>query len=481
MSKTKVKTTEELLKEGLIPEEEQPYKVPENWVWVKLGKVVDINPPKPKLNYPDSHKTSFLSMSAVNPVAGKITSVEEREYHKVKTGYTYFQENDILFAKITPCMENGNTVIVKGMLNGFGFGSTEFFVLRSSNVVEKRFIYYLLRSAKFRNEAKAVMSGAVGQQRVPKDFLVNYRLCLPPVYEQQRIVYKIESLFAKIDEAKRFIDEAKESFELRRAAILDKAFRGELTKEWRAGNQNTQDVGLFINDLRQKQVKTEIFADLKGWKLVQLKDLFSIYGGGTPSKSKEDYWKGSIPWLSPKDMKTNYLEDTMDHISNEAVDNSAVKLLNGGAVSIVVRSGILKHSLPAAILDVPYTINQDMKAFDSGDYNINEYLLWYIIGNERELLTRYSKSGTTVGSIVFEKFKNHYLPLPPYEELKQILFLIKKFITKERKTTQLIDELQVKVLKQSILEKAFRGELGANDPTEESAIELLKETLNSQK
>ncbi|MDT2262459.1 hypothetical protein P7H12_00590 [Paenibacillus larvae] len=129
-----------------------------------------INPSKPKLNFSDQFKTSFLPMSSIDPVSGQITFIKEREFSKVSKGYTYFQENDILFAKITPCMENGNTVIAKGMLNKFGFGSTEFYVLRPSNIVEGRFIYYLLRSEKFRKEAKAVMSGAVGQQRVPKNF-----------------------------------------------------------------------------------------------------------------------------------------------------------------------------------------------------------------------------------------------------------------------------------------------------------------------
>ncbi|MFB5760926.1 restriction endonuclease subunit S [Paenibacillus medicaginis] len=475
MIKTKGKSMEELLEEALVPKEEQPYEVPENWLWVRSGKVANWGSGgTPSRKYPEYYngnipwiKTGDLNNSIVDEVEEYIS-----EEGLAKSSAKIFPKGSLAIAMY------GATIGKLGILGLDAATNQACAVGHPLKLLNPVYMYYFFLS----NKQVLINLGKGGAQpNISQLVIKSFPFVLPPLNEQERIADKIESLFAKIDEAKRLIAEAKASFELRRASILDKAFRGELTRELRADNQNIQDVSYFINNLRQKEVKTEILADLKGWKLVQLKDLFSIYGGGTPSKSKEDYWKGSIPWLSPKDMKSNYLKDTMDHISNEAVDNSAVKLLNGGSVSIVVRSGILKHSLPVAILDTPYTINQDMKAFDSGDCNINEYLLWYIIGNEREFLTIYSKSGTTVGSIVFEKFKNHYLPLPPYEELKQILILIKKFIIKEVKTTQLIDELQVETLKQSILQKAFRSELGTNDPTEESAIELLKEALNSQK
>jgi type I restriction enzyme S subunit len=475
----------------LVPEAEQPYEVPENWVWVKLGEVANINPTKPKLLYEADFICSFLSMSNVDPEKGEIIRLEKRPFIKVKKGYTYFQEDDVLFAKITPCMENGNSVIATGLLNGFGFGSTEFYVIRATKAIDHRYIYYLVRSKEFRIQAKSVMTGAVGQQRVPKSFLETYKLALPPLNEQKRIVDKVERLLTKVDEAKRLIDEARESFELRRAAILDKAFRGELTAKWRQQEHPDDDASELIAEIRSKMGKhdREIALDHddnnllpEGWLWVKIRDIFVIYGGGTPSKSKPEYWNGDIPWVSPKDMKTLFINYTADTITQVGVENSSTKLASTGSIVMVVRSGILQRKLPVAMLMKDSAVNQDMKIFDSGIVYVNKYLMWYIHGYQKKLLKQYTKSGTTVNSIEFDKFKEHFIPLPSKKELIQIVNLVEHFLSKEDQIIANLDHIaNIEKVKQSILSKAFRGELCTNDPTEESAIELLKEVIASKK
>ncbi|KYC60978.1 Type I restriction-modification system, specificity subunit S [Heyndrickxia coagulans] len=159
-------------------------------------------------------------------------------------------ENDVLFAKITPCMENGKSAIAKNLKNGFGFGSTEFHVLRTNEYINERYLHYLVRSKKFRLEAKGEMTGAVGQQRVPKEFLVNYPFPLPPKEEQNAIVDILDEIFTRDDIAYRII-ETKYELETLKQSILSKAFRGEL-----GTNDPTEESAIeLLKEVLQEQVK----------------------------------------------------------------------------------------------------------------------------------------------------------------------------------------------------------------------------------
>ncbi|MGG3733935.1 restriction endonuclease subunit S [Heyndrickxia coagulans] len=230
---------------------EQKLNIPDTWKMVRLGEVVQVNPPKKKLEeISDQQICTFVPMPAVSDKTGKIESPEEKEYAKVKKGYTFFLENDVLFAKITPCMENGKSAIAKNLKNGFGFGSTEFHVLRTNEYINERYLHYLVRSKKFRLEAKGEMTGAVGQQRVPKEFLVNYPFPLPPKEEQNAIVDILDEIFTRDDIAYRII-ETKYELETLKQSILSKAFRGEL-----GTNDPTEESAIeLLKEVLQEQVK----------------------------------------------------------------------------------------------------------------------------------------------------------------------------------------------------------------------------------
>ncbi|MCY8929642.1 restriction endonuclease subunit S [Bacillus subtilis] len=486
MSKKK-KTIEELLEEALVSEDEKPYEVPENWVWTRMGDVIKINPSKPKLDLPHDQPCSFLPMNKVNPQTGKVDSLEEREFEKVKKGYTYFEENDVLFAKITPCMENGNTVIANGLINKFGFGSTEFYVFRTSEKIDERYVYFLLRSEKFRKQARAEMTGAVGQQRVPKKFLESYPFALPPLSEQKRIADKVERLLSKIEEAKQLIEEAKETFELRRAAILDKAFRGELTRKWRRTNVNIEDAEILYSKIKEskrgKRKKTkEINIDElrysipSNWKWVRLGDVFTITSGGTPKKTVPEFYDGNIPWVKTGEIKWNYIYESVEKITPDAVANSSAKILPKNSVLVAMYGQGLTRGR-ASILGIEATCNQAVCALLPNDYILPEFLYYYFMegyqrfrqiakgGNQENL------SATVISEFIF--------PLPPLEEQGVIVDIVQGIFTKESMIQEVI-EMNIDHLKQSILSKAFRGELGTNDLSEESAIELLKEVLQEQ-
>jgi type I restriction enzyme, S subunit len=468
----------------LVPEAEQPYEVPENWVWVRLGSVNDRNTitVDPK-NY-ENDIFELYSIPSFDRDEPEILAGKE-----IGSSKQVVEKNDILLCKINPRINR--VWMVKEKKDFQQIASTEWIVVGNKKLYPY-YLLYLLRSPFFRKLLSANVSGVGGSltRARPKE-VCKYPIPIPPLNEQKRIADKVERLLSKIDEAKRLIDEARESFELRRAAILDKAFRGELTAKWRQQEHPDDDASELIAEIRSKMGKhdREIALDHddnnllpEGWLWVKIRDIFAIYGGGTPSKSKPEYWNGDIPWVSPKDMKTLFINYTADTITQVGVENSSTKLASTGSIVMVVRSGILQRKLPVAMLMKDSAVNQDMKIFDSGIVYVNKYLMWYIHGYQKKLLKQYTKSGTTVNSIEFDKFKEHFIPLPSKKELIQIVNLVEHFLSKEDQIIANLDHIaNIEKVKQSILSKAFRGELCTNDPTEESAIELLKEVIASKK
>lgn len=201
----------------------------ESWEEKLLGDVCTVNPKKiDAKNLDDNLEVSFVPMAAVSDVLGEIVNHEVKNLQDVRTGFTNFSKGDVIFAKITPCMENGKSAIVGPLVNDIGYGSTEFYVLRCKEELNNKYLYHMVRNTTFRAEAKAVMTGAVGQQRVPKTFLQEYQLLLPTLPEQHEIVRLIDDLLARERSAQQATEQALASIELMKKSILARAFRGEL-------------------------------------------------------------------------------------------------------------------------------------------------------------------------------------------------------------------------------------------------------------
>lgn len=164
-----------------------------------LKNVLNINPSKSEVVKTNGDfNVSFLAMADVSN-DGKIINLQERKLNQVKTGYTFFQESDVLVAKITPCTENGKGALVGKLKRNIGFGSTEFFVLRANeNKILPRILFHFTQSKNFRLDAEKNMTGTSGHRRVPKSFIENFKIPLPPLSEQHKIVAKIEAIEAKI-------------------------------------------------------------------------------------------------------------------------------------------------------------------------------------------------------------------------------------------------------------------------------------------
>lgn len=218
------------------------------WKKITLQKAVDINPKTVLPVLPDSEMVSFLPMPAIQEESLEYTE-QKTPFGKVKKGYTKFRDNDVLFAKITPCMENGKGCIVHNLSHGIGFGSTEFHVLRCHENIFPKFIYYFVIQRSFRAAAKNKMSGAVGQQRVSAEFLKKYTITLPSLSEQKAIVKKIEKAFAFADKAQKAIADTLKQAKQLKQSILKLAFEGELAP------QDPKDKPIDLNKIKEDKQK----------------------------------------------------------------------------------------------------------------------------------------------------------------------------------------------------------------------------------
>jgi type I restriction enzyme, S subunit len=227
-------------------------ELPRGWIAAQLYECASFNPRHPA-DADRSVEVSFVPMPAVSEVSGTIEGGETRRLSEVWTGYTHFQNGDVIFAKITPCMENGKIAVARHLHNGLACGSTEFHVLRPHDGVLADYLWRYLRQNSFRRDAEQSMTGAVGQRRVPADFLRSTVRPLSPSDEQRRIVAKIDSLSAKSKRARGQLDHIPRLVEKYKQAILAAAFRGNLTHEWRMKRQKSVPLKAFNEPNRQKK------------------------------------------------------------------------------------------------------------------------------------------------------------------------------------------------------------------------------------
>lgn len=345
----------------------------------RLGDICEINPRLPRDHgLTDGSEVSFVPMAAVSEVSGTIESAALRRYDEVKKGYTAFSDGDVLFAKITPCMENGKAALASGLAGGRGFGSTEFHVLRARESVLPEWIYYFVRREPFRREAKRNFTGTAGQQRVPTSFLQGALVPVPPLEEQRRIV----DLLARAEGIVRLRREAQQ-----KAAELIPA--------------------IFIDMFGDPAMNP------KQWPIQRLGDVVQSVSGGTPAKARPEFWGGDLPWVSPKDMKRDEIVDAEDHVNRRVLSETSLKLVPPGSVLIVVRGMILVHTVPVAITQVPVTINQDMKALRPASCINATYLQWVLKVNHAKLLGAVSTAAHGTKKLDTDALMAMPVPVPP--------------------------------------------------------------------
>ena len=266
--------------------------------------------------------------------------------------------------------------------------------------------------------------------------LLNHLLIpLPPLAEQKRIVAKVEELFACADQIGSASEEITKTAQRLDKKILDLAIRGKLMAQ-DPSDEPASELVKRIETARDKKTgskKSRAAASHKptyeieppfdipeSWEWVRLSDLGSFVGGHTPSLSDASNWAdGDILWVTSKDMKQKYISDTGCKVSKKGA--SELHLLPKGSLIMVTRSGILRRTFPIAIASKPLTINQDQRAIEFYNSEMSEYIYCCLKSFEPIILRDYRKTGTTVESILWDKFIHIPIPLPPLAEQKRIV------------------------------------------------------------
>jgi type I restriction enzyme S subunit len=306
--------------------------------------------------------------------------------------------------------------------------SNEFptFAIDDSKVSAQYLRRYFCRASAW-EEALGLSSGGTptSRNRLKEDKLLTMRIPLPSLEEQQRIVAQVEEFVAEIGKARGLHQEAIEEREKLKEAAANALFSGH------------DEISL------------------------PLRNLVTVLGGGTPSKANPFFWEGTIPWISPKDMKVRDISDATDHISEQAIVESPAKLIDPGAVLIVVRGMILSHTVPSAILRVPATINQDMKALIPNEKLLPEYLQCGLWALNKELLNLVEKSTHDTRKLETTKLLAWKIPVPPLSEQKRIVTYLDDLQSQIDSLKRMQAEISVEIdsMLPSILDKAFKGEL----------------------
>ncbi len=292
--------------------------IPDNWVWTQLVRIGEINP---KNDVGNKAEASFIPMSGISQFhLGDIDS-EERQWSKIKTGYTHFADGDVVVAKITPCYENRKSAIIHGLKNGVGAGTTELHVVRLiKDLVEPAYVYIFLRSPYFIIEGEKNMTGTAGQKRLPTEYFATRAFPLPPLEEQKRIVAKVDELMALCNRLEAQQQKRSELAKLTRTAVLDALANAqspnELKVAWKRVQKNMgllferpEDVGELRNVISQLAVEgylTNTKEEISRWKISKLKDCAKdLFTGpfGT-ALHKKDYIDNGTPVINPSNIHT---------------------------------------------------------------------------------------------------------------------------------------------------------------------------------
>ena len=464
-------------------------KLPQSWHPVPLYEIVKMNPGVDKSKFRDEDNVPFVPMPAVEARTGRIDTRERRPFGKVKSGFTPFASGDVLFAKITPCMENGKMAVVPPLPNDVGFGTTEFHVLRPTEVVVGKLLYYFVSSASVRHEAQHQMTGAVGQKRVPKRYLETKTFPLPPLNEQHRIVEKIETLFARLDKGEETLREVQKLLARYRQSVLKAAVTGQLTADWRAENAHRLEHGrdLLARILQTRRETWEGRGKYKepaapdttglpelpeGWVWATLPMLGEFGRGKSKHRPRNDpklYEGGKYPFLQTGRVRSSGGRITQhDGFYNE-FGLSQSKIWPKGTICITIAANIAE----SGILEIDACFPDSVVGLVPHPEVSEEYVECFI-RTAKENLDRYAPA-TAQKNINLEILNAVAVPLPPSAEQTEIRNMIDQAFSTIHSAEQVCQSELIRstALRQSILKDAFAGRLVPQDPNDEPASELL--------
>lgn len=406
-----------------------------SWARKKLSEICAIRPPKSEARklISENDLVSFIGMEHLG-INQKFTAPRvEKKLSDAASSYTYFAENDVLLAKITPCFENGKLGIAKNLTNKIGFGSSEFIVFRTLEEISNEWLYYFLSREQFLHEGANNMSGAVGHKRVNKDFIENYEIPLPPLTTQQKIVSKLDAIFKEIEKA---------------------------TAATEINTKNSKN--LFQSYL------TKIFKEAgEDWVDMTLQDITTKIGSGsTPTGGNAAYKKSGISLIR----SMNVYDAGFQYQNLAFIDDTQANALAGVTIQ---EDDILLNITGASVArcciapnDVlPARVNQHVSILRAKKDLIDPRLLHFILispFHKRKLLSTGESGGTTREAITKAQLQTYTISFPKSIPKQQALIkkieVIQALSNKLEKASEL-KAIQLQLLKQSTLEKAFNGEL----------------------
>lgn len=367
-------------------------KIPVDWEAGPFSAIAEINP---KRNLKKGNIYPFVEMAAIS---SESHGVQYSTPRKFEGGGSKFQNKDTIFARITPCTENGKTAYIDFLKdNEFGHGSTEFIILGSKENVAAKFIYYCAKWEKIRNIAISKMEGTSGRQRVPsRVFSEDIYAPIPPFPEQKKIAEVLTTVDDAIEETDRIIEKTKE---------IKKGLMQKLL---------TYGIGY------KKFKKTEIGKIPVAWEAVKLNEVVKeFYNGGTPDTKTKEYWDGNIPWVTGADFINQRIDQIRRYITMEGVKNSATNLISKGNLLIVTRTGVGK----LAIAPFDIAISQDITGvITDAKRLLPDFLYRFLDYNEKKLKSLVQ--GTSINGLLREDLASLSICLPPLKEQKEIVYIL---------------------------------------------------------
>ena len=502
---------EEKLKQALVPVDEQPYTIPSNWAWTRLGNIYNLFTGN---SIPESKKTTkYINLSnGYKYIATKDISYNGEINYENGVIIPYNEEK-FKVAKARSsllCIEGGSAGRKVGIVDRDVCFVNKLCCFESNSNLESKIIYYYIKSENFLSLFRENMNGLIGG--VSLGNLKKIEFPLPPLNEQKRIVEKLDFLFDKTKKAKEIIEEVKVDIENRKISILDRAFKGTLTSKWRNENK-TSDVKELLKSINDEKIKKweedclqaekddnkkpkkPIIKEVKdmivpvdeqpyklpdSWVWTRWKEVTEIFSARRVLQ--EDWKKEGIPFYRAREiikLSINGYVDNELFISEEHY----LKLLK---ISRIPKTNDLMVSA-VGTLGSTYVVKSEDKFYYkdasvlcvSPKKDINSYYLKYLMESfyMKEQIKLNSK-GSTVDTLTISKYENFFIPLPPLEEQQEIVRVLDEVLENENKVKELLElEERIEILEKSILHKAFKGELGTQNSSDEHALELLKEIL----
>ena len=407
--------------------------IPQEWETQKLKYCVDLRLEK---TADKSSPASYIGLEHVSSFTG--TLCENYEAITDFNGDTLdFRGGDVLFGKLRPYLAKAYQA------KNAGRCSSEFWVMNPTGIDGRYLLYYVLSNG-FISDIDHSTFG-VKMPRAEWNYAGNEKIPLPPQKEQFRIVSYLDTKCAEIDALITAKEKTNALLKERRQSIIYEAVTKGLDP-----TAPMKDSGVeWIGEIPQR------------WEIAALKRLGTPATGSTPSKDNADYWDGDIPWVSSKDMKSDYLLDSEDHITQAAVGECGLTLFAPGALIFCVRSGILRHTFPVAVATLPVTINQDLRALSlTGDIN-PAFLLYYMRGMNNAIVSLYQKIGATVESIEMDWFLYFPVVLPSREEQDRIVEALDSKCASLDQTVKQNEATirQLKEYRQSLVYEAVTGKI----------------------